>query len=339
MEAKAVLVHVMKNEATHAHEKFVVTKGVNGWGDRLQCLLKAIGYARKTGRGLVVDWRDSDWTHDPDEPIEKWFSFEGVKTTPLAEFLDIFKKNQESITVFPPVWKPEMETHHYDRLVYKKAYYEEIKNDRIAEITAGAPDHKEDVVVCPGVGNRTFSYSDFGAIKPSPWLKEQIMSATASLGIKGGRYDVVHLRGGSKPWAGGVVNLKPLEERILRAWPTRESYIDDIHARYLSSTRDQEALDVLVITDSASLGRDWILKSGVGRLVPTFNEHIESSGTHKIRKESLLKLGSNKESLNVEVMRDFCIMLNARRLVGDGVSTFSKTAEKCRARRLKFVDL
>ena len=44
--------------------KFVLLKGMEGFGDRLQCLLQAILYAKSTKRILVVDWSDESWTHD-----------------------------------------------------------------------------------------------------------------------------------------------------------------------------------------------------------------------------------------------------------------------------------
>ena len=44
--------------------KFIVLKGMEGFGDRLQCLLQAIIYAQTTKRILVVDWSDFNWTHE-----------------------------------------------------------------------------------------------------------------------------------------------------------------------------------------------------------------------------------------------------------------------------------
>ena len=42
--------------------KFIVQKGIAGFGDRLQYLLQAITYAKATNRILVVDWRDTHRT-------------------------------------------------------------------------------------------------------------------------------------------------------------------------------------------------------------------------------------------------------------------------------------
>lgn len=315
--------------------KFVIIKSVAGWGDRLQCLLQTIGYARKTGRSLVVDWRDSDWTHDPGEPIEKWFSFAGIKTTPLSEFLAMDK---ESLTVFPEVWKPVLDSPEYQKWIYKPAFYDAVDHDHIQMITRGKPDQGEDVVVCPGVGKRTFAYSDCAAIVPAQWLKERIVRFAEESGLKGRGYDVIHLRGGSKSWAGGVVPLRSLDERIRKAWPTKESYLDDMEAKYKARLGSDEPKEVIILTDNGQLGRDWLARFSHGRILPTFNEHLRESGLHKLTKEQLEPLGVSKEDLNYETLRDFCVMLNARHVVGDGMSVFSKMGDRCRGAGVRMVD-
>lgn len=315
--------------------KFVVLKSVAGWGDRLQCLLQTIGYARKTGRSLVVDWRDSDWTHDPNEPIEKWFSFAGVKTAPLSEFLMMDKEN---LAVFPEVWRPVLESPEYQKWIYKPAFYDAVDHDHIQAITRGKPDHGEDVVVCPGVGKRTFGYSDCSAIIPAPWLKERIVRFAEESGLKGRGYDVIHLRGGSKSWAGGVVPLRSLDEKIRKAWPTKESYLDDMETKYKARLGSDEPKEVIILTDNGQLGRDWLARFSHGRILPTFNEHLRESGLHKLTKEQLEPLGVSKEDLNYETLRDFCVMLNARHVVGDGMSVFSKMGDRCRGAGVRMVD-
>lgn len=45
--------------------RFVVHRGTEGFGDRLQQLLMAMRYARATGRALVTDWRDDKFQREP----------------------------------------------------------------------------------------------------------------------------------------------------------------------------------------------------------------------------------------------------------------------------------
>lgn len=321
-----------------AQKKYAVLKGVAGWGDRLQCLLQTIGYARKTGRSMVVDWRDSDWTHDPSEPIEKWFSFSGINTTPLSEFLDSWRGGKGAMRSFPEVWSEVLDSPDYRRWIYKTQYYNAVEHSHLQKITNGSPDHEHEVVVCPGVGARFFAYSDCGAINPEPWLKDRISSFAREQGLKAGGYDVVHLRGGSKSWAGGVVPLKGLDDRIKKAWPTRDSYLADMEARYRARLGGAEALEVVILTDSAQLGRDWVESFSFGRMIPTFNEHLRESGIHKLTRDELAPLGVSKEDLNYETLRDFCVMLNARHVVGDGMSVFSKMGDRCRGAGVRMVD-
>ena len=60
-----------------AHQ-YVVFKGVEGFADRLQCLLQVIAYAKKTGRTLVIDWRDADWQHSPSAVLSDFLFLEGI---------------------------------------------------------------------------------------------------------------------------------------------------------------------------------------------------------------------------------------------------------------------
>jgi hypothetical protein len=317
--------------------KFAVSKGVCGWGDRLQCLLQTIRYAKKSGRHLVLDWRDQDWTHDQDEPTEKWFSIKGVKTMPLNSFLDFYCQSREDLCVFPEVWSKVMESPDYPNWIYKKEFYNAVGHNYAQAVINGLPDYEDDIVVCPGVGGRTFTYSDCSAIELAPWVKSKIIIEAKSLSIKCGSYDAIHLRGGSKTWAGGKVPLKSLDDRIKSKWPDIDSYLSFIFEKHQEKTWGKEAVDTLILTDSRSLGEAWIDKFKMGRLVPTLNEHLDESGTHKMRAGRLSSLGISKEQLNLEVLRDFCFLLNARFATGDGVSVFSKMGELCNRAGVRLV--
>ena len=63
----------LKNEISIKNRKFVLFKGMEGFADRLQCLLQIIKYSIATDRTLVIDWRDEDWTHNIQEPINTYF--------------------------------------------------------------------------------------------------------------------------------------------------------------------------------------------------------------------------------------------------------------------------
>lgn len=53
--------------------KFLLLKGRAGLGDRIQCVLTGILYARLTGRRLLVDWSDSTYSNDRSNAFHRFF--------------------------------------------------------------------------------------------------------------------------------------------------------------------------------------------------------------------------------------------------------------------------
>ena len=69
------------------------------------------------------------------------------------------------------------------------------------------------------------------------------------------------------------------------------------------------------------------LTCGIGQpLKTTYCNTNKQDGIHKLQ-----SLGhTNKHQLNIEALRDFVIMCNAKHIIHDDVSLFSKMAEQCR---------
>ena len=319
--------------------RFVVLKGVQGFGDRLQCLLQAIRYARATDRYLVVDWRDPDWTHDPTVPLTHFFSLKGVNTFSLEDFLTLQAHGGAGAEVYPPAWTHKLAAPNYRDWIYKPLFAAEGGNETFDAIaTYQRPDFDAPVVVYGGVGKRAFAYSDGRCLLPSRWVQEEIRAAFFNENLVPGHYDVVHLRGGSKGWHGGTVPLESLRTKIDAAFPSQAAYFDALTQRY--NADEGPAADTVVLTDSRALGQAWIDHVGGGRLLlDTANSAFAESGTHKMSAEALTALDPqlSKERLTVEVLRDFTIMLHARRIVADGVSLFSKMAERSARAGVRFV--
>ena len=319
--------------------RFVVLKGVQGFGDRLQCLLQAIRYARATERYLVVDWRDPDWTHDPTVPLEHFFSLRGVKTFPMDAFLTLLPHFDPLPEVYPPAWTHKLAAPNYRDWIYKELFAAEGGNEAFDAIaTYQRPDFEAPIVVYGGVGKRAFAYSDGKCLVPSRWVRQEIGAAFYNEGLVPGAFDVVHLRGGSKGWHGGKVPLESLRARIDKAFPSQEAYFSTLKASFEAD--GGPGGDTVVLTDSRALGEAWIKHVGGGRLLlETANSTFAESGTHKLSPEALKAVDPqlSKEQLTLEVLRDFTIMLHARRVVSDGVSLFSKMAERCRKAGVRFV--
>jgi hypothetical protein len=70
----------------------------------------------------------------------------------------------------------------------------------------------------------------------------------------------------------------------------------------------------------------WQQRFGECLTVPTFNSVLEESGTHKLTPRQLQEHKVNKSELNLELMRDFVLLTNARSITWDGISLFSKAA-------------
>jgi hypothetical protein len=193
-------------------------------------------------------------------------------------------------------------------------------------------DFDEDVVVYSGTGFRAFSYSDFSCVKPNVWLKRELQRFARTAGLVRGGYDVVHLRAGSKKWAGGKVALKTLAKTIDQRFPDLASYLQQLQGSY-EGTCCQEAsrLPLVILSDAAWLAQAWLEKTGAGSYL---NHHLDGalvgSGIHQARPDDLRVAGVDKFDINLDSLRDFAVMLNARHVVFDGVSLFSKMADKCK---------
>ncbi len=323
--------------------RFVVLKGVQGFGDRLQCLLQAIRYAEISRRHLVIDWRDPDWTHDTEQALHTYFSVEGVATFGLREFKAYWHAHAHALSVHPRSWAPVLTEADYPSWIYNDIFSLPGNNAQLNDIcTYKAADYEADVVVYPGVGMRTFTYSDLDKIRLSHWVKERIQAFAKAHELTSGNYDAIHLRGGSKAWCGGQVPLQSLDASIRERWPDRNAYLDELWRSYQDVTRDLAARPLLLISDHGPLAEAWQERFHCGRALPNLAGHLlRESGTHKLSAEDFGgdAMGASKEELTIECLRDFVLMLHARKVVGDGVSLFSSMAERCGAAGVRLVEL
>lgn len=76
--------------------KYIIHKGWQGFGDRLQCLSYCVSIAKTYNRILYVDWRDRIWTHD-EKDFYNYFYFSGLNYIEKAQSIG-------SGTVHPDFW-------------------------------------------------------------------------------------------------------------------------------------------------------------------------------------------------------------------------------------------
>ncbi len=325
--------------------KFAVLKGREGFGDRLQCLLQAIRYATATGRVLVVDWRDSDWAHDKRLNFEHYFKFIGLTNFPYEAFERYLDDHLSELTVIPRAWKPRLLHDDYERFIFSPVFQMDNSQQRIWKIANWKmDDFEEDIVVLPVKGVRSFSYQDFGTLIAQPWVEERVRHYAASHGLQSGGYGVIHLRAGSKTWAGGwEEGNHALTKTIGEKFPSLETYLETVHKDLLSKQKraQKEASDVksdgqpdlIILSDSTWIAEEWTGRYGVGRTLDRVDigEFNNLSGSHKMSPERLTEIGSSKTELNYETLLDFYLMLNATYVARDGVSLFSQMGDKIRS--------
>lgn len=323
--------------------RFVVLKGAQGFGDRLQCLLQAIRYAEVSRRHLVIDWRDSDWTHNPEQPLHTFFSLDGIATFGLQEFHSYWQAHAHQLSVFPSCWAPVLTEPSYPSWIYKEIFHLPDNNASLNDIcTHKAADFEADIVVYPGVGKRTFTYSDLNKLRLSNWATERIQTFAQASNLTSADYDIVHLRGGSKSWCGGHVPLQSLNNSIHERWPNQASYLDDLWQSYQQTTANLPPKPLILMSDQTALAEAWQERFDCGRRLPNqAGDLLRESGIHKLRAEDLQNhpQAISKNELTLESLRDFVLMLHARKVIGDGISLFSRMAERCGAAGARLIEL
>ena len=323
--------------------KFVVLKGMEGFGDRLQCLLQAITYAQKTKRILVVDWSDKDWTHDKKINSDFYFRFKNLLFFPYETFQEYFLSNFNILSVYPEIWKDYLLDPNYEKFIWKKIFHVPgtSKEANIFWKIAhwDQVDFKEDVVVMPGINWREFYYTSFGEIVFNKWITDKMNEYAISNSLIPKKYDVIHLRAGSKTWAGGYNgNNKGYADKVKTKFPDLKTYLEFIHNDFdkkknsLESKIDNnsEKLPLYLISDSSWLIEEWIKKFKIGlnlKNITSDGKFFGKSGTHKLSKKELEDIKFNKVDINYEVILDFHIILNARLVGHDGISIFSSLAD------------
>lgn len=309
--------------------RFVVMKGMCGWGDRLQCLLQVIRYAKITDRWLVCDWRDSEWAVPSGPSLDGYIDIHGIRHFRLNEFLAYISAYDSELSVTPVGWRHRVDRIPERNFLYRPIYSFDGGQEEIQRICAhDRPDFNEDIVIYAGVGKRTFNYSDFVNVHPARWVRDRLSFFAKELKLSKKGYRVVHLRGGSKKWAGGSAGgVASLEEKIEKKFPTLQSYIHHMKAEHLKTAEDLSNLPTLVLSDSAWLAQQWFEHGGDGHRVPqSYNGPMMGTGIHEAGFAELAKHGLDKETMNYEALRDFAVMLNAACVTTDEVSLFSTMA-------------
>jgi len=150
------------------NHKLIVSKGWEGFADRLQCLSYCIDMAVKYNRGLCVDWSDTLWT----EGFYRYFSIAGLEES----------KPNITHSIYPEFWTNAVNKSNGDWIYRIKDY---------VGFDIAAADGDTQVWVHAGVGFRAWSMTTLA--------KRLKIECLAELGEIKVYPSLVHLRGTDRP--------------------------------------------------------------------------------------------------------------------------------------------
>lgn len=188
--------------------KYIISKGWQGFGDRLQCLSYCLSIAKTYNRILHVDWRDRIWTHD-NKDFHSYFYFTGVS---YVERLDSIEPG----SIHPSFWENILHK-NLDDWVHGIRQWTELGLDNFPE---------QDIWVHNCVGFRRW---DFGVLAKHLRLVPEAATAIAVLMKDFDPLEpVVHLRGTDKQFSeerwqelrkqAPVAQIVSDDERLVNRW-------------------------------------------------------------------------------------------------------------------------
>lgn len=317
-------------------KKYVLVLGEAGFGDRLQVLLEAMEYSKKTGRYLVVNWNDQIWNEKERYDFHHYFSFTNdVKYIHFLDFFNILRVQQRNnnFTIFPPCWNREknklINIKFDSKRHYNLKYNSFINNKSIQNIIKNKKeDFSENLVIIPGNGFRTYTYRFFNKIILNQKYQEKIQNEPDFKNLCEEPYICIHLRGTDRS----------LKTKFNNNSNNSDEYVNSILNKILMRENKNITSFFICCDDNKLLEifkKNRKEMSGLSGL--RFYYHIDflskikdvdlkHKGIHNIDEESLLKEGITKQDINYYTIFDFVIMINSEEIISDGTSLYSKMA-------------
>lgn len=298
----------------NTYNKYIYLKGAEGFGDRLQCLLECIDVSINQNRILIVDWRDNQWTHNPEHDFYYYFSLD--KKIPTMKLEEL--KNQNIKSIFPKYWEGEEKL--FNITDKNDLYRDECKikkdNKLIKDI------EKNDLIVHPCVGYRTYAYKNIKYLNLKKNVLDYIRKSLKEIGILNKKYIAVHLRGGDR------LRNKMNEQKNY----TKEIYINEIFEKFKNKKKDFEG-EVVLVSDEQELVNMFSkkykkpFKQSMKQILSN-KECLTKldEGLHNIDLKSLTCKELKKHDLNLNMFRDFIILCNSDEIIIDELSIFSLMA-------------
>jgi len=300
------------------NNKFLVHKGLEGFGDRLQVLLQCIQYAKITNRTLVIDWMDKHWSIKNNFGFNHYLNIKNLKYISL----DHFKKfNKNCTDVYPKAWTNKLFSPANPNNYNKKYSWDK---DEIQNILNSKEKDREEKVLVIFAGTRTYIYKNINYLGINKNVLRYINYVFKSENLIRYKYKVIHIRVGDKHFFNGNREAKTCNKLFMKKKLNYFNYLFNLYKK------NKDNMPVIIITDNQTVSKEFIQKYKIGRLL---KDRIEVknkiSGIHKNQDIKI-----SKERLNFELIADFCILIYANKIINDNDSTFSQMAKKCKKWRI-----
>jgi hypothetical protein len=296
--------------------KYLIYRSLNGFGDRIQCLLYAIKYCLHTGRVLVIDWTDDIWCDNEDYDFDTYFTLKDINAMKIRDFQTLYAEKKDHLTIYPAFYKNKIyatKINNINEITLKNE--NTILNHIIHDIS---DDFKEDIVIYSGFGYRYYYFELFNDhFRLNDIVLNNIYQTEFYKNIicKNIEYCVIHLRGGDR-----MINENSKQYLL---W-NNNSLNEDDYVDSLIQQLDTSYQTILVVSDTTSLIEKCCikLKERPYKIYMTNNyKQNTSEGLHKINNISKLQV-------NLEMLLDFYFMIKATKIINDNKSAFSNISKK-----------
>jgi len=211
-------------------KKYLVTKGWEGFCDRLQALSWAVDLSMKFNRILYVDWTDRVWSREG-ETFYTYFKFKDL------EYIDSPKRLPKNAAVWPKFWTKIL-NNPLDEYIYA------IKDQVDLDLDGY---HFEDIWVHSGIGHRRWNFQTLAEkLRFNDQTRDQILEMCRDIDVS---RPVIHLRGTDRM---SGVKVQRWEELLA------------IQSPYIISDDANLAQDYLTANPSAELVSKTLMKASDG---------------------------------------------------------------------------
>lgn len=258
--------------------KYLLVKGLLGFGDRLQYLLMCVQYAIKNNLKLKIDWSDPTWSHGS-ESFQKYFSL----NFPTFEFSDI----SEDAVVYPEYWKGRL----------SEVLTQEIYDNNKMENDQPKSNYNCDVLVLTSGGVRTlyqnisFFANIFKVIDPRIIQEVKNRQRTYNLKDKW----CIHLRGTDR-----FQTKEKRERRFMQL------YLKMVHHGLLNN-----GSGCVIVSDDQEFIDIWRKRDKDSPILSRIQQTTSGIGLH-LRPAELLT--TTKDEMNVNMLIDFFTLSSCKQV-------------------------